>query len=403
MKRILILAFFITPLFLFAQAPQKMSFQAVVRNNSNQLIINSTIGVRVSLIHMSITGNPLYIETHSVMTNENGLVTLEIGGGSVVLGNISTINWANGPYFIKTEIDPLGTTNYSVVAISQLLSVPYALHANTAGSLLVPPNESDPIFSQSVAAGITTANISYWNQKQDPLTPGTGISIIGNVISATGGGSGIEIDPVFAASIAAGITGADTAFWNQKQDPLVAGSGISIVGNVISSSVNASSHYLGEFYQGGVIFYLWRDSLGVEHGLIASIVDQSTFCQWGFLNIYLGNASSSWDGYANTQAIINAGAQPGTAAHLCWNYSYGGYSDWYLPAADELNLLYANRFHVNKSLSGIPGATEISFQNYWASSEYTASTVAIIYFYGGTAIWGNHKNQNYYVRAIRKF
>ncbi len=76
-------------------------------------------------------GAAVYVETHETTTNENGLVTLAIGDGTVVSGKFDTIHWEKGPYFLKTEIDPAGGTNYTITGTSQLLSVPYALYAET--------------------------------------------------------------------------------------------------------------------------------------------------------------------------------------------------------------------------------------------------------------------------------
>src|ERR1035437_4068441 len=111
----------------FAQAPQKMSYQAVIRNSSNALITSSTVGMKISILQGSVTGTAVYVETQSPSTNANGLVSLEIGGGTVVSGIFAAIDWANGLYFIKTETDPTGGTNYTIIGTSQLLSVPYAL------------------------------------------------------------------------------------------------------------------------------------------------------------------------------------------------------------------------------------------------------------------------------------
>ncbi|HLP63577.1 hypothetical protein [Flavobacterium sp.] len=112
-----------------AQAPQKMSYQAVIRNASNALVSNANVGIRISILQTSATGTAVYTETHQPLTNTNGLATFEIGGGTVVSGNFATINWANGPYFVKTETDPTGGTNYTISGTSQLLSVPFALYA----------------------------------------------------------------------------------------------------------------------------------------------------------------------------------------------------------------------------------------------------------------------------------
>ncbi len=118
----------------FAQAPQKMSYQAVIRNTSNALVTNSIVGMRISILQTTPSGSAVYVETQTPTTNANGLVSIEIGGGTVVSGNFANINWANGPYFVKTETDPLGGTSYSITGTSQLLSVPYALYAKNAGS-----------------------------------------------------------------------------------------------------------------------------------------------------------------------------------------------------------------------------------------------------------------------------
>ncbi len=115
-----------------AQAPQKFSYQTVVRNASNQLLIGQTVGIKISILQGSANGSAVYAETHAPQTNANGLATLEIGGGSLLSGNFTNINWANGPFFVKTETDPNGGNNYTITNTSQLLSVPYALYAAKA-------------------------------------------------------------------------------------------------------------------------------------------------------------------------------------------------------------------------------------------------------------------------------
>lgn len=110
-----------------AQAPQKMSYQAVVRNSNNELVTSKSVGMRISILQGSATGAPVYVETQTPATNANGLASLEIGGGTVVTGTVAGINWAAGSFFIKTETDPTGGTNYTIAGASQLLSVPYAL------------------------------------------------------------------------------------------------------------------------------------------------------------------------------------------------------------------------------------------------------------------------------------
>ncbi len=112
---------------LYGQAPQKMSYQAVIRNSAGILLNSTQVGVKLSIIQGSQNGLVAYKETHRPSTNSNGLIGLEIGTGNVMEGIFSQIDWANGPYFIKTETDPTGGSNYTIVNTNELLSVPYAL------------------------------------------------------------------------------------------------------------------------------------------------------------------------------------------------------------------------------------------------------------------------------------
>lgn len=133
MKKIGILCFIVTiAASAVAQVPQKMSYQAVIRDASDNLVTGRTIGMKISLLRGSSTGSAVYVETHSPVTNSNGLVSVEIGGGTPVSGIFSAIDWATGIYYIKTETDPEGGTSYGISGTSQLLSVPFALHAKNA-------------------------------------------------------------------------------------------------------------------------------------------------------------------------------------------------------------------------------------------------------------------------------
>ena len=119
---------------LMAQAPNKFTYQAVVRNANNQLVSNTLVGVRISVLQNSATGSVVYSETQMLSTNTNGLVTLNIGEGNAVYGSLNNVSWGNGIYFLKSEIDPNGGSSYSITSTQQLLSVPYALYANEAGN-----------------------------------------------------------------------------------------------------------------------------------------------------------------------------------------------------------------------------------------------------------------------------
>jgi hypothetical protein len=305
MKKIItICAAILLTVTVFAQAPNKMSYQAVVRNSSNALVTNSAVGMRISILQTSSNGTAVYVETQTPTTNANGLASIEIGGGAMVSGNFSTIDWANGPYFVKTETDPTGGSSYSIIGTSQLLSVPYALYAANAGT-------------------------------------------------ATGSG-------IFA-------------------------------------------HYIGEVFGGGVIFHLWKDGEGNEHGLIVDKVDLSNNFIWSNRSSVLvyPSAQSSWDGLSNSNAIVGVVGHSSSAAAICLNSTNGSQSNWYLPSLDELSLLWQNRFNVNKTLLTMGGATVLSIRsNYWSSTEFGEGSAW--YLSNGASIFVN-KSETHYVRAVRGF
>ncbi len=296
---------------LWAQAPQQFSYQAVIRNSSNALVTSTAIGMKISLLQGSATGTAVYAETHTPTTNSNGLVSISIGGGTVVSGTFASVDWANGPYFVKTETDAAGGTSYSLTTTSQLLSVPFALHAKTAESI-----------------------------------------VGGN----SGGGSG------------------------------------------------SFSHYIGEAFGGGVIFHLWKDAQGTEHGLVVATTDQSVAQAWSNINsVEIGQtAKSSWDGLSNSNAIVNQSGHTNSAAKLCLDLVSGGQNDWYLPSIQELNMLWNNYFTVVKSLSQISGATQLGSAAYWSSSEDSSDYAWSFDFYSGVAN-GFTKVNTYFVRAVRAF
>ncbi len=137
MKKLLLFsfAFFLTAATLFAQAPLKMSYQMVIRNSNNTLVTNQLVSARITVLQGSMYGTPVYVETHSATTNANGLLTLEVGTGTILNGTLEAVNWANGPFYLKSEIDPEGGISYSIEGMQQLMSVPYALYAAQAGNV----------------------------------------------------------------------------------------------------------------------------------------------------------------------------------------------------------------------------------------------------------------------------
>ena len=362
MKKIILLLTLSFSLLNFANAqtpPNAFNYSAVARNAAGQPIASTTIGIQVTILKTSPTGASQYSENHFVNTDAYGLFNLVIGAGAVQSGSMATIDWSNDNYYLKVGMDAVGGTNFLTMGTTQLLSVPYALYAKSAGTVSGGVNETDPVFSASVAVGISATDTTNWNNKQNQLTAGSNITITGNIISATTSGGG-------------GFT-----------------------------------HFIGEEFGGGVIFHLWKDSQGVEHGLIVDKTDLSTSQAWSNIDQTLigATAQNSWDGFSNSNAIVGQAGHTTSAAALCLNSTNGGQSDWYLPSIDELSLLWHSRFNVNKSLSAIAGATDLPISAYyWSSTEYDYNLAWYFTFlYGTASLNENGKSTTYYVRAVRAF
>ena len=314
MKKITLLStlcFLLLTLVVNAQTPPNaFNYSAVARNAAGQPIATTTIGIQITILKTSPTGASQYSENHFVNTDAFGLFNLVIGAGAVQSGSMTTIDWSSDNYYLKVGMNATGGTNFLTMGTTQLLSVPYALHAKTAESIV-------------------------------------------------GGGSG--------------------------------GGGF--------------THYIGEEFGGGVIFHLWKDNAGIEHGLIVDKTNLSTAQVWSNIDATLigSLAQSSWDGLSNSNAIVSQGGHTSSAAALCLNSTNGAQSDWYLPSIDEISLLWHSRFNVNKSLSAIGGATVLpNSAFYWSSSESDDYYAWSFYFYTGNA--GNaNKLTTFYVRAVRAF
>ena len=133
-KFTLLIAVWFTAILSFSQAPASFSYQSVIRDAQGELLVTTSVGINVSILKDATDGTVVYSETHQPVTNDNGLVTLQIGAGTTS-NDFSSIDWGDGTYFVKTEIDIEGGSDYTISSVSQLLSVPYALYAESAGNV----------------------------------------------------------------------------------------------------------------------------------------------------------------------------------------------------------------------------------------------------------------------------
>lgn len=178
---------------LFSQTPQKISYQAVARDASGY-IVTSSIGVKFQIYQGSVSGTLVYEETHTATPSSSGIFTVYIGGGSVVSGNFSTINWGANSYFLQVSIDPNGGTSYSTVGANQLVSVPYALYANEAGSA---PSPTLAFGSGVLTVGNNTVNIPT----SGSYNAGTGIAINSGSIINTAADQTVNISSIGIATV----------------------------------------------------------------------------------------------------------------------------------------------------------------------------------------------------------
>jgi uncharacterized protein (TIGR02145 family) len=416
----------------FAQSvPQRFSYQAVIRDDANQLLNSQPVGIRLSILQGSATGTAVYVETHTASTSSNGLVSLQVGGGTVVTGTLAQIDWASGPYFIKTETDPSGGTNYTITGTSQMLSVPYALFsANGTPGPQGPAGQTGATGPQGPIGLTGSAGQTGATGPQGPIgltgpAGPTGASGPTGQNGSNGKNALIRTTPEASGANCAngGVkieAGLDADANGTLSDSEVNASQTKFLCNGAAGATGATGaqgpegpagsggfvHYVGEQFGGGVVFHVYRDASGTERGLVVALNNQSNGAAWSNVTNSLAGASSSWDGLANSNAIVSQTGHTSSAAKLCLDYSNGGFDDWYLPSKDELNLLWINLFNVNRVLQTISQSAlifPVSVEKfYWSSSEFVSNFSWYLANYGNPNSYDN-KNSVFQVRAIRAY
>ena len=144
-----------------AQAPQGFNYQATVRNNSGDLIINTNVYFRFNVMQGSQTSLPVFTEMHIAPTDDLGQVNIVIGQGTATTGVFSELDWSLGSYYLGIELDT--GSGYVAMGTTQLLSVPYALYAENSGN--APPSTPN---LEAVLAENNSANNQQIKDLQDP-------------------------------------------------------------------------------------------------------------------------------------------------------------------------------------------------------------------------------------------
>jgi hypothetical protein len=368
----------------FAQAPEKMSYQAVIRGANNALVTNQQVGMQISILQGSTA---VYEETQTPTSNTNGLVSLEIGTGTVISGSFTAIDWSADTYFIKTETDPTGGTNYTITGTSQLLSVPFALYAKTS-------SDAGAVAANTLKVGYTEVLVSA-NADVAANTAKVGYTEAAVSANTDVAANTAKVGYTEAAVSANTDVAANTAKVGYTE------AAVSVNTDVAANTakVGVTTHAIGDSFGGGIVFFVYD---GGQHGLIAATADQSAGIRWygGSYTNTRARADGIGAGLKNT-AIIIANQGPvddnAFAATVCNEYSVTvdgvTYGDWYLPSKHELNLLYIERATVGGFINN----------SYWSSTESGSYHAWIQVFYVGYQYDTNKEYANLSVRAVRAF
>jgi len=255
---------------LLAQAPQKVNYQAVVRNSTGNPVINQAVSLRFSILDGSPVGTAQYVETQSTTTNGFGLANVQIGTGTPVTGTLSAVTWNSGSKYLKVDADITGGTTYTTLATIELISVPYALNAqtsndnhwtlasgnitnNNAGNVGIggTPNAAAQLDVSASNKGILIPRVTQANRPAAPVaglliyqtdnTPGfyyyTGAAWIRMTNTSDAGTTGSIIPyasgtPVVLTTIAGGLVGTTglVGFGNSVSGVSLVGSNIDLTG-----------------------------------------------------------------------------------------------------------------------------------------------------------------------------
>ena len=358
----------------FAQAPEKMSYQAVIRGANNALVTNQQVGMQISILQGSTA---VYEETHTPTSNTNGLVSLEIGTGTVISGSFTAIDWSADTYFIKTETDPTGGTNYTITGTNQLLSVPFALYAKTssdAGAVAANTAKvgyTEELVSANTDVAANTAKVGYTEAAVSANTDvAANTAKVGYTEAAVSANTDVAANTAKVGYTEAAVSAntdvaANTAKVGYTEAAVSANT--DVAANTAKVGYTEPIYTLNTLYPelGGYVIAV-RD--GGKHGLVVAMQDQG-ISDWYEANDLLSNAS---------------------------NHDADGvkFMDWRLPTKRELNLMHVVYSNGNEA--------SLNSHSYWSSTELDYDHAWGQFFFYGTQD-NYYKHYTNYVRAVRAF
>jgi len=322
-------------------APEAFKYQAVARDAAGQTIANQSVGFQISILEGSTSGNSVYTETHNALTNNFGLVNLGIGNGTGVTGDFSTIDWGGSSFFLQIEMDASGGTNFQLMGTSQLMSVPYAIHANTAESV---PGDMD---------GDPANELQELTISDHELTLSNG-----NTITLPDDINDADADPNNEIELPLGGTNGQ----------VLATDGVGNYSWTDNEGGGSTSTYaVGDLAHGGIVFFVNQDG---THGLVAANTDQHTYETWYDVHDLLSDPS----------AHDAEGAK---------------YFDWRLPSRWESTKMYQNL-----KAQGLGNFDDFG---YWIGAEFSPDKAYCEDFILGGQLEVDKTTHFLHVRAVRAF
>ena len=414
--------------------PAKFNYQVSIRDANGDPISDRPVSFRISIIENQNTPSSFsYREEHWNKQTKFGTSSLVIGDGINKNTTIEMLPFQNKSYHLRVEIDENNGTQYKDLITTQLISVPYAMVASQLGQNNAKPGD------------VLKWNGTKWIPIPDTSsTGGGGSSLFGDV---TGSFTNNKVEKIHNRTVASTLpTLGQVLKWNGLQwapdsDDTVGGA-INLSGDVTGSPTSnkvekiqgtfistqkpkkdqylkfdgsqwipvdllalpSSQHYVGELFGGGIVFHVYKDNSGVEHGLIVCRDDKRA--RWSKItNVLIGSAANStFKGTENTIAIASQTGNDDGAAFFANSAGDNGYTDWYLPALDELNLISQARFTLNKILESDtdPNTKGFGVNQFWTSTE-SGSNNAWAYNFGQIAASAESKSSMLNYRIIRKF
>lgn len=428
--------------------PYKFNFSGIATDGSNGAVSNQAVSIRLSILQSAPNGALSYQETHTALTDAQGLFSLVVGEGAIQSGDLQSLAWDTDKFFLQLDMDINGGSAYETISVTQLLSVPYAMHAAIADSLIT-AWETDPVFSDAVAFHVSAADTVTWNQDTDPANELQQLSIHEDTLFLTGGGfaklpsmslPSSFIQPAITTFAPADISSHGAVLKGEMGN--IDASEIIEMGFLIDTvsspapdltkkfrSVTAtgiyelnlldSIRYLlkpGKSYfvrsyvitqnkvtfygnesalntipvgqtgpAGGTVFFTKADASGGWQHLEIRYPNIGSY-PWGCWGTVIGGTLPGiGTGASNTNAIVNGCSDLNIAAKKCDELVANGYSDWFLPSLYESMLIYKSLGYTN-----IVTSTQLN--------QYSFSNVSV---YG--TIEEVEKSTYLTVRAIRKY